>query len=60
MRPGMSQEDVARSSYARVLELLREHHAWFSRSLPLVASENVPSPAVREALASDLGNRYAE
>lgn len=29
-------------------------------SLPMIASENVPSPAVREALASDFGNRYAE
>jgi len=26
----------------------------------MIASENVPSPAVREALASDFGNRYAE
>jgi len=57
----MSQPvDSARAEYERVLELLREHHAWFSRSIPLIASENVPSPAVREALASDLGNRYAE
>ncbi len=54
------QAEFAKASYGRVLELLREHHEWFSRSLPLIASENVPSPAVREALASDLGNRYAE
>jgi glycine hydroxymethyltransferase len=26
----------------------------------LIASENVPSPAVREAIVSDFGNRYAE
>ena len=26
----------------------------------LIASENIPSPAVREAVASDFGNRYAE
>jgi glycine hydroxymethyltransferase len=43
-----------------VLELLEEHHKWFSESIPLIASENVPSPAVREAIASDFGNRYAE
>lgn len=43
-----------------MLELLEQHHRWFQRSLPLIASENVSSTAVREALASDLGNRYAE
>jgi len=26
----------------------------------LIASENIPSPAVREAIISDFGNRYAE
>lgn len=40
--------------------MLRKHHEWFSQSIPLIASENVPSPAVREALMSDFGNRYAE
>ncbi len=39
---------------------MREHHEWFKRSIPLIASENVPSPAVREAIISDFGNRYAE
>lgn len=29
-------------------------------TINLVASENIPSPAVREALTSDFGNRYAE
>jgi len=46
--------------YGQVLRLLQEHHKWFSESLPLVPSENIPSPAVREATATDLGNRYAE
>jgi glycine hydroxymethyltransferase len=54
------QYEHARTGYEQVLRLMGEHHGWFSRSLPLIASENVPSPAVREALASDLGNRYAE
>ncbi len=49
-----------RKSYDRVFELLEAHHKWFSRSLPLIASENIPSPAVREAILSDFGNRYAE
>ncbi|MCD6529114.1 serine hydroxymethyltransferase [Candidatus Bathyarchaeota archaeon] len=46
--------------YSRVLSLLKEHHEWFKAAIPLIASENVPSPAVREALTSDFGNRYAE
>src|SRR5919197_3638500 len=50
----------AKSSYYRVLKLMREHHDWFNKSIPLIASENIPSPAVREAMMSDFGNRYAE
>ncbi|HXZ98001.1 MAG TPA: serine hydroxymethyltransferase, partial [Candidatus Acidoferrum sp.] len=50
----------AKSSYEKVFELLEQHHSWFSESIPLIASENVPSPAVREAVISDFGNRYAE
>ncbi|MEM2760783.1 MAG: serine hydroxymethyltransferase [Nitrososphaerales archaeon] len=48
------------SSYNHVIKLMKEHHDWFKRSIPLIASENVASPAVREAMASDFGNRYAE
>src|ERR671939_1665863 len=50
----------AKSQYSNVLRLMREHHKWFDRSIPLIASENIPSPAVREALMCDFGNRYAE
>src|SRR6266571_2587932 len=49
-----------RQSYNRVFELLETHQKWFANSLPLIASENIPSPAVREAILSDFGNRYAE
>jgi glycine hydroxymethyltransferase len=56
----MSMGEYARSMYSKVIENLIRHHKWFSESLPLIASENVPSPAVREAIASDFGNRYAE
>jgi len=49
-----------REYYDKVFGLLGEHHEWFSQSIPLIASENIPSPAVREALMSDFGNRYAE
>ena len=44
----------------KVLRLMKEHHEWFNKSIPLIASENIPSPAVREAIISDFGNRYAE
>ena len=36
------------------------HHAWFSKSLPMIASENVISPMAREMLLTDFGDRYAE
>jgi len=49
-----------RVEYDHVFDLLHQHHNWFRESIPLIASENVPSPAVREALTTDFGNRYAE
>ncbi len=51
---------LSRESYEKVFNLIEEHHKWFSTSIPLIASENIPSPAVREAYISDFGNRYAE
>jgi glycine hydroxymethyltransferase len=50
----------AREFYDRTFGLLEKHHRWFQESIPLIASENVSSYAVREALASDFGHRYAE
>lgn len=50
----------ARSAYDKVFAALEGHQSWFANSIPLIASENVPSPAVREAIISDFGNRYAE
>ena len=50
----------AKESYNKVFDLLEKHHDWFKSSIPLIASENIPSPAVREAIVSDFGNRYAE
>jgi len=37
-----------------------KHHDWFKKSIPLIASENITSPAVDEACASDFSHRYAE
>ena len=49
-----------KKSYKRVFSLLKDHNQWFENLIPLIASENIPSPAVREAIISDFGNRYAE
>ena len=49
-----------KKSYNYVFSMLKDHNKWFENSIPLIASENIPSPAVREAIISDFGNRYAE
>jgi len=51
---------IPKDEYNHVINLLQQHHMWFQESIPLIASENIPSPAVRETLMSDFGNRYAE
>jgi len=48
-------EDVA-----FIQEQVDRHHAWFSQSLPLIASENLISPLAREMLLVDFQDRYAE
>lgn len=49
-----------KGAYDRVFSSIEEHHRWFDSSLPMIASENVTSPAVRRAMMSDFGHRYAE
>jgi len=44
----------------RIFEILGRHQRWFREVIPLVASENLTSPAVRRALQSDFQHRYAE
>ena len=56
----MNQSNTPEEMYNAVLLNLKKHHEWFSNSIPLIASENIPSPAVREAMISDFMNRYAE
>jgi len=43
-----------------IKEITKEHHEWMKNSINLIASENITSLSVREALASDLSHRYAE
>jgi len=49
-----------KDAYDEVFASLEKHNKWFENSIPLIASENIPSPAVREAIISDFGNSYAE
>lgn len=50
----------ARDLAQEVRDLTHRHNAWFKDSIPLIASENLLSPAGKEVLNSDLHNRYAE
>lgn len=43
-----------------IKELTIEHHERMKNSINLIASENITSARVREALATDLSHRYAE
>jgi glycine hydroxymethyltransferase len=56
----MAKKSAFKESYNKVFDMLKDHNKWFENSIPLIASENIPSPAVREAIISDFGNRYAE
>ena len=53
-------DSANKDDYDKIFSSLEKHNQWFENSIPLIASENVPSPAVREAIISDFGNRYAE
>ena len=44
----------------QIEELVKKHTEWFRDSLPMIASENLLSPAAMKFLISDLHNRYAE
>jgi len=43
-----------------IRNILLEHHDLFQKAIPLIASENITSPAVDEACLSDFSHRYAE
>ncbi|MBO3842261.1 MAG: serine hydroxymethyltransferase [Candidatus Brockarchaeota archaeon] len=51
----MSEKSLAEE----VFEIVREHHAFRSSSLNLIASENITSRGVRRLLTCDMGHRYA-
>ncbi|MDP8022907.1 MAG: serine hydroxymethyltransferase [Nitrososphaeria archaeon] len=56
----MDEYEFAKNKYDEVFNLLEEHHRWFSEALTLIASENVLSEAVKEAIITDFMSRYAE
>lgn len=46
--------------YDQVFKLIENHDDWMSKTINLIASENVSSPAVRSAIVCDFRDRYAE
>lgn len=50
----------ARNHQNRIFDALSAHESMISECIPLIASENVTSEAVRRALDSDFMHRYAE
>lgn len=46
--------------FLAIQRILIRHHEYWKNAIPLIASENLTTPAVREAAISDLAHRYAE
>jgi glycine hydroxymethyltransferase len=46
--------------YDKVFSLIEQHDKWMTKTINLIASENVSSPAVRSAIVCDFRDRYAE
>jgi glycine hydroxymethyltransferase len=44
----------------KINQLIRDHHDYFGKAIPLIASENITSKAVRLACMCDFQHRYAE
>ena len=49
-----------RDRYNEIFSLIEKHDDWMSKTINLIASENVSSPAVRSAIVCDFRDRYAE
>jgi glycine hydroxymethyltransferase len=47
-------------TFNKIRDILSAHHEYWNNAIPLIASENLTSPAVREVAISDLAHRYAE
>ncbi|KXB07159.1 serine hydroxymethyltransferase [candidate division MSBL1 archaeon SCGC-AAA382C18] len=51
---------MAENELEKIQGWIRDHHEMFGSSIPLIASENVTSTPVKEAIVSDFSHRYAE
>ncbi|MHA1839088.1 MAG: serine hydroxymethyltransferase, partial [Candidatus Ranarchaeia archaeon] len=47
-------------AYENIFENIKKHHSWMRASINLIASANVVSAGVREAIVTDFAHRYAE
>lgn len=56
----MSKNTKNKEIAFKVRKILEKQHRLMEDSLPMIASENLTSHLVREALASDFSHRYAE
>lgn len=54
------RSQTPQQAYHTIFGNLKAHHDWMDQSINLIASENIVSPAVREAIISDFNHRYAE
>ncbi len=43
-----------------IYDQAKKHTEWFSKSLPMIASENIISPMARDLMLSELQDKYAE
>ncbi|MDR2830296.1 MAG: serine hydroxymethyltransferase [Methanobrevibacter sp.] len=48
------------NSVEYIQNTMKEHNQWMKDSINLIASENITSSQVKEAMVSDLSHRYAE
>ncbi len=44
----------------KIRNIIKEHHKFYDEALPMIASENISSPLVREVVSCDFQHRYAE
>ena len=52
--------EEAKNLFEKFKQAVKDHHNFFRESIPLIASENVTSMAVRRFYLTDFGCRYAE
>lgn len=57
---GSSQGEQTSTELAQIRNLVQQHEVWRAKTLNLIASENVLSPTVRNALNNDWLGRYAD